>query len=687
MLSALAALQQPGPGQGPGGPDPRREAIKRALADKIARENLMGQVSQQDYDEAVEYYYKNNTMPVVKGAESGQTPPQNPDQPASAPTPTGPGIMDRVGSAIGRMIAHPIDTGNEMINSMAGTLGTAVMSSDPKIFAQQMAAPYMPSEVKPYLPKAPPTDAQRALAMGQIAATAATGPISKFATGALGPLAGEAATGAGLGALWTPQDPIVGGIVGGIAGGVGAKAGEALRAREGRLTPKAAVPNEAPTVPPVPGSRPTPSEIVANAPPISPDALAANEALTKAPRSPDVVNPAVADMEIPAGVKTPAGLNMEEAAPAKEFGGEKVDFSKIDPQVAGKLQETWGNLTPNKRASLLGDKVMKAVMGEKPDARVVAAINQADITKLPGYMQRGLLRSVGAEEGATKGVTPRKGKMTPAQAPASSVTPSADVAPPQVPTPASETPGPVTAEAQPTSPVSKRQGKLKRADLLRDAPRTPDGMIDWDRLTSAQREAASQTFGKDYRQKVQTMSLAQMQAVLKPGQMDVIIKQLSRPPKAEVSAETAATAAATPGVEAPGGAPASAPDVVEPSAVSRRGKMTPVEPEEPVTTGRVSAPAEPVIAATEKPSGLSPAGYDKLSPANKKAILSQIMKARQIPGDVDLLAQHGFADLPPIYRREIPTMKLPTAGEPVGGAAEEAAGFPGPKRRPRGKRK
>lgn len=771
MPSALTALQnpvQPGPG-GPGDPDARRKSIEMALLKKIQAEKLMGTFTPQQYQEAVDYYTKNNTMPTWEGMTSadttstGQTPPANTQ--TGAPTPSGPGLMDRVGAAVGHMVAHPIDTFNSMTDQMTKSLATAVASRDPQTYAQQLASPGYPSNIKALMGNVPPTAGQQNLATAQVAGTIAAPAITKFLSPALGSTLAETATGAGTGALWTPDDPAAGAIIGGGAGFAGAKIGEKLAARDAAAARTAKLTPKTPAVPETPPEAVAPNEAT-----ISPEKAAQAEIpalMAQRVRPPEVVPDAVKDMEIPAGVKTangngaaPAGLNIEPAS-AKEFGGEKVDFSKVDPQKVSEAQEKWATLTPNKRASLLGDKVMKAVMGDKPDARVVTALQEGDITKLPGYMQRGVLRAVGAGETRTGGVTPRAGKMTPAapaESPALSVPSVTDVVGPDgLPDPAKvaaklaalktrmaagaqvspadaarlkeedaaamapdlgpadklispkikarmamnpqqegETLGNYMArlsqmDEQPAaSQVTKRQGKLKRADVLNGAPRTQDGMLDWDKLNSDQRAAIANAFGKDYRQKVQTMSLAQMQAVLKPAQMDVVIKQLSRAPKAVGGAEAAAPAAAAPGAEAPTGAPASAPEEVQtPTTVSRRGKMTPVETEEPPTSGSISAPSEPVIAAQEKPSGMTPAGYNKLTPEMRSGILQEIMKRRQIPGDPRVMAELPFEALPPIYRREVPTMQAPAiAGEPVGGAASEAAGFPGkPRRRPTGKRK
>lgn len=678
--------------------DARRKAIREALIRKIDAENLMGKFDSAQYQEAVEYYYKANTMPVIRGMESGATPPpeggtppQN-DQPTSMPTPTKPGFGERLGQAVGGMVAHPWDNLiSPMINAPGRALATLATppggyNVDPQSFTGKLMTS---GGADPKVLQQAPTGKERGWAGAELAATLAAGPAGKVAGRMLGPVLGEGAVGAGLGAVFGHDDPAVGATLGaGMGAGLGAagQVGRRVAARrQAPKTPAAPLPNEAQIGA---ATRPTRQQLAAAAfqnPEAVADLSGAGSAMGNRPEkgtvaaaqamprsaTPDLVPNDVAGMEIKTNVN-------------KTFGGDVVDWGTVDPQQLKVAQDRWTSASPQQRAGLLGEKVQKAAFGEKPDARVAAALAEGDVTKLPGYIARGLLRATGGAEASAQKVTPRKGKMKPATA-----APVAAVATPPQAAPA---PSPVTVVTQPegASPVTKRQGQLKRADLLNGAPRTPDGMIDWDKLSTQQRQSASKMFGKEYRERVQTMSLAQMQGVLKPAQMDVVIKQLQRPPKGEGGAETAGPVAPVAGTEPLAAAAAAPLELAKSGVTPRKGKMTPTLPLEPevaeaqTVVGQARVPEPAGAPAVEKPSGMTPAAYERLSPGNKQALIEQIMKDRQIPGDPALMAQNPWEKLPPIFRREIPTRRLPEAGQPVGGAAEKAAGF---RRRPTGKHK
>jgi hypothetical protein len=237
-----------------------------------------------------------------------------------------------------------------------------------------------------------------------------------------------------------------------------------------------------------------------------------------------------------------------------------------------------------------------------------------------------------------------------------------------------------------------RPVKAKRQDVLAQAPRTADGMLDWDKLDQAQRKAVAGMLGTSYREKVLPMSLKQMQAVLSDGQFQSVVKALSRQPRAEAPAATPEATATTPET------PAAPVQTVAPGKVLPRkpGASLPLEqvsaekaPEPAPVDAPAPAVAEPAInpaaAPTVDTKKVSPGWWDSSHATHEQmvALIKAVAAKRQIPLDAEIAAKTPFDQLPPALRRGLPQEDAPALPTAEGGAGSAPATFRGKRKGPK----
>lgn len=396
------------------------------------------------------------------------------------------------------------------------------------------------------------------------------------------------------------------------------------------------------------------------------------------------------------------------AEPGKGFtGGERLDFTKLDPTQATAAQKLWESAkTPQERAKLLGAETeMGMVAGKNPKVEVVENITNAKSPQdLFGYLQKRLIKAAsGSAPKMQPGTQPRTGAgkvKGPSASTTIRLTPDQSLDPiPATPeqTAMVERGEQVIAEHNARSLKGKRPG---RQDVLRDAPRLEDGTLDWDKLDAPQREAVAGLLGTSYREKVKTMSMANIQKVLSNAQFDSFMRALKRQPRAtgmeaapvEQVAATLDDALIKPGEELPV-VPSKEPAK---TASPRSGKGVPIQQ---VVPGKgvalTDAPPSAEKAAINQQAGINPAASPNVdvkkvspgwwdsehaTPEQKKALVQTVLKQRQMPGDPELFARTPFDQLPPGLRMGLPQLDAPGLPKAEGGAPVKGAPF-------RGKRK
>lgn len=396
-----------------------------------------------------------------------------------------------------------------------------------------------------------------------------------------------------------------------------------------------------------------------------------------------VIDPATtkiqAEAQLPHVVEKGADVASAPGASAKPYtGGEPVDWANLDLTQAEQANKAFAGIAgnPQKIGEFLGiGETHLGLGGKKPHALTVKNVSEAKSPQdLHGWLQRKLIsKASGSEAKYTNKITPRKASLTPKSEAAIKTdinaeehgrrhAPAADEAALRNQQ-AGIVGGEVTGKAVPVEAApAARPVKAKRQDVLRDAPRLEDGTLDWDKLRPEQRAALKRNLGKDYREQVQTMSLAQIQKKLSSGQLMSFLKTLKMQPSAKVEGVAEPTAV-TPAPEAP----------VAQGTVTPRKAANAVQIEAAPASAEIApAAAAPEASPQVRSNKISPGWWDSATTTRdqKMAAAKAVADQRQMPGDPSLWADQPFAQLPPFLRHGLPQQNAPALETaPTGGAA------------------
>lgn len=409
-----------------------------------------------------------------------------------------------------------------------------------------------------------------------------------------------------------------------------------------------------------------------------------------APEAP-LVDPAITQpvLEASKPISREIGSDVVDPAPgatAKPLvGGDPVDWNALDPTQGTQAREGWGKVVGNPQAigQLLGiGESHLGGGGKKPDPRVMENITNAKNPEdLQGWLQARLVRQTsGAGPRYSNKAKPRKGKLP--KAAGATEAPVVEQAAPAAPvTP--EAPAPV-AEPSPRPVTGKRPG---RQDVLSNAVRTPDGMLDWDKLKPEERTAVLGMVGKSYREKIRNLSLERIQKTLSNGEFESFRTALMRQARQTATPVEAAPISEVANVLDEGLLPElGAPEEIRAGPVARRLGRNAIQREgtapETATTPAPEAPAvEPLDAspgaATVDRNKVSPGWWDSehATPEQKSALVQEVLRIRQMPGDAGLFAGKPFVDLPRPIREHLTRLDAPALPKAGGGAPKKGATF------------
>jgi hypothetical protein len=355
-------------------------------------------------------------------------------------------------------------------------------------------------------------------------------------------------------------------------------------------------------------------------------------------------------------------------------GGDKIDFNQLDLQQAKAAFNLWESArTPRERAVLLGAETEMGMAGKNPKTEVVENITNAKTPEdLFGYLQKRLIKkATGGTPKMRQGTIPRKTAAV--EQPSNEAGPVAQ----ELLAKSEPTPQPFGTPPDQSGLKPVRAKRPGRQDVLRNAPRLEDGTLDWDKLDAGQRDAVVGLLGKNYREKVRGMSLANIQKVLSNAQLESFLKALKRQPRATAEAAPIEGVAQTLD-ENLLAEPADLPEVKTGGAMPRKftAKSASVEqvsaPEQKPTVEQELQQTSAAIDAKK----VSPGWWDSdhATPAQKKELAAKVAAQRQMPGDPEVWAKMPFDQLPPFLRHGLPQQDAPAFGA-EGGAPQKGANF------------